>query len=66
MNNATSMAPNSVPVLNTSIWPVVGSSMPYMPLIGAFSESTMIRWGWASISWYVPGIGAPSSGSRSY
>ena len=45
MNSATSMAPNSSPLLNTSTLPVVGSSMPYRPLIGASSESTMIRCG---------------------
>ena len=43
MNSATSIAPNSSPLLNTSTLPVAGSSMPYMPLIGALSESTMIR-----------------------
>ena len=41
------------------------SSMPYRPLIGAVSESTRIRDGFASTSWYVPGIGSPSS-LRSY
>ena len=51
MNSATSMAPNSVPVLNTSTCPVAGSSMPYMPLIGACSESMTMRCGWESISW---------------
>ena len=35
------------------------SSIPYIPLIGAFSESTMIFWGCDSTSWYVPGIGSP-------
>ena len=43
MNSATSIAPNRSPVLNTSTLPVAGSSMPYRPLIGALSESTMIR-----------------------
>ena len=37
------MAPNSVPLLNTSTLPVAGSSMPYSPLIGASSESTTMR-----------------------
>ena len=39
--------------------------MPYSPLIGASSESTMIRDGLDSTSWYVPGIGEPSA-SRAY
>ena len=51
MNRATSMAPNSSPLLNTSTLPVAGSSMPYIPLIGASSESTMIRDGVDSTSW---------------
>ena len=51
MNSATSMAPNSSPLLNTSTLPVAGSSMPYRPLIGASSESTMIRDGVDSTSW---------------
>ncbi len=63
MNSATSMAPNSVPLLNTSTFPVTGSSMPYRPLIGASSESVRMRCGLASTSWYVPGIGEPSSSS---
>ena len=43
----------------------VSSSMPYMPLIGAVSESTRIREGFCSTSWYVPGTGSPSA-FRSY
>ena len=50
MNRATSMAPNSSPLLNTSTLPVAGSSMPYSPLIGASSESTTIRDGVDSTS----------------
>ena len=51
MNSATSMAPNRSPLLNTSTLPVAGSSMPYIPLIGASNESTMIRDGVDSTSW---------------
>ena len=65
MNRATSMAPNSSPLLKTSMLPVSASSMPYRPLIGASSESTRMRCGLESTSWYVPGIGEPSA-SRSY
>ena len=59
MNSATSIAPNRSPLLKTSMLPVAGSSMPYRPLIGASSESTRIRCGFESTSWYVPGIGDP-------
>ena len=65
MNRATSMAPNSSPLLNTSTLPVAESSMPYRPLIGASSESTTMRCGLESTSWYEPGIGDPS-GSSAY
>ncbi len=51
MKSATSIAPNSSPLLNTSTLPVVGSWMPYRPLTGALSESTMIRDGVDGTSW---------------
>jgi hypothetical protein len=37
----------------------LSSSMPYRPLIGAVSESTRIRDGFWSTSWYVPGSAHP-------
>ena len=54
MNSATSIAPNSSPEFQTLIAAVLGASMPYRPLIGAISESTMIRWGF----WLDPVVGA--------
>ena len=50
MKKATSMAPNSSPELNGPTLPVAASSTPYMPLIGALSESTTIRCGLDSTS----------------
>ena len=47
MNRATSMAPNSSPEFQTLTLPS-SASMPYRPLIGAISESTMIRCGFGS------------------
>ncbi len=61
MNRATSMAPNSSPEFQTLMLPSSALSMPYSPLIGAISESTMIRCGFGSTWWYVPGIGSPPS-----
>ena len=54
MNSATSMAPNSSPEFQTLMLPS-SPSMPYRPLIGAISESTTIRCGFAGTVWYVPG-----------
>ncbi len=51
MKNATSIAPKSVPLLNTSTLPVLASSMPYVPLIGARRESVRMRCGCDSTSW---------------
>ena len=59
MNRATSIAPNSSPVFQTLTLPS-SPSMPYRPLIGAISESTTIRCGFAGTVWYEPGIGSPS------
>ena len=64
MKSATSMAPNSSPLFQTEMLPS-SPSIPYRPLMGASSESVMIRCGFCSTWWYVPGIGCPSS-SRSY
>ena len=64
MNSATSMAPKSSPEFQTLMLPS-SASMPYRPLIGAISESTTIRCGFAGTLWYVPGIGSPF-GSTSY
>ncbi len=64
MKSATSIAPNSSPEFQTLMLPS-SPSMPYIPLIGAISESTTIRWGFAGTEWYEPGIGSPF-GSSSY
>ena len=45
MNSATSMAPKSVARVVTLTLPSSALSMPYMPLMGALSESTTIRCG---------------------
>ena len=50
MNSATSMAPNSSPEFQTLMLPS-SPSMPYRPLIGAISESTTTRCGFASTVW---------------
>ena len=60
MNSATSIAPNSSPEFQTLTLPS-SPSMPYRPLIGAMSESTTIRCGFAGTVWYEPGIGSPSA-----
>ena len=50
MNSATSMAPNKSPEFQTLMLPSSALSMPYRPLIGAISESTMIRCGFDGTS----------------
>ena len=47
MKRATSMAPNSSPLFQTSMLPS-SPSIPYRPLMGASSESMMIRCGFCS------------------
>ena len=47
---ATSMAPNSSPLFQTLMLPS-SPSIPYRPLIGASSESKMIRCGFCSTCW---------------
>ena len=50
------MAPNSSPLFQTLMLPS-SASIPYRPLMGARSESVMIRCGFWSTCSYVPGMG---------